>query len=88
MELSLDVMKLCKIAANSGNPNAVSDAGVGAHMSFAAVNGAFLNVKINLPNINDDSYKKNIQDIALVILSEALRLKNEILETVNKKLES
>ncbi len=88
MELSLDVMKLCKIAANSGNPNAVSDAGVGAHMSFAAVNGAFLNVKINLPNINDDSYKKNIQDIALVILSEALRLKNDILETVNKKLES
>lgn len=88
MGLSLDVMKLCKSAAEKGNVNAVSDAGVGTHMSFAAVNGAYLNVKINLPNINDEDYKKNTQEEATKILSAATDLKNDILEIVDKNLES
>ena len=87
MEKSLQALKLCKAVAEMGNENAVSDAGVGALTGYAAVHGAFLNVKINLPGIQDQNFKDEIMQKSDVILTEANILRREILELVESKLE-
>jgi glutamate formiminotransferase/formiminotetrahydrofolate cyclodeaminase len=48
-EVAAEVLDLAHRIAPIGNPNAVSDAGVGAQLASAAVRGAVLNVRINLP---------------------------------------
>ncbi|NQT96485.1 MAG: glutamate formimidoyltransferase [Candidatus Marinimicrobia bacterium] len=53
-ELSLAVMQLAKLLVAKGNPNSVSDAGVAGEVGAAAVNGACLNVLINLPGVTVD----------------------------------
>jgi glutamate formiminotransferase/formiminotetrahydrofolate cyclodeaminase len=88
MERSLEVMKWCKSAAEKGNQNAVSDAGVGALIGCAAVHGAYLNVKINIPGIEDDKFRDKMQQAGKKIISEAYELKDEILKIVDKKLGS
>ena len=55
-ERSLEALALCKAAAETGNRNSASDAGVGAHLARAAVMGACLNVRINLPGIADPAF--------------------------------
>ena len=42
--------------AETGNPNSVSDAGVGALCARSAVMGAFLNVKINAAGLEDKEF--------------------------------
>lgn len=51
-----ELLKLLPAVAEKGNKNAVSDAGVAARMAFAGLEGAALNVKINLPSIKDKGY--------------------------------
>jgi glutamate formiminotransferase/formiminotetrahydrofolate cyclodeaminase len=53
MELAYDSFALAKSMAEIGNPNSVSDAGVGALCARAAVKGAYLNVKINAQDLKD-----------------------------------
>jgi formiminotetrahydrofolate cyclodeaminase len=56
MKHSIDGMALAKIAAEKGNVNSVSDAGVSALMLHAACEGAALNVLINLNSIHDSDF--------------------------------
>lgn len=49
-----DVLGLAERLAPIGNGNAVSDIGVGALLAVAAMRGAALNVRINLPYLADD----------------------------------
>ena len=42
--------------AIKGNPNSITDVGVAMHCVKAAINGAFLNVKINCNELNDKSF--------------------------------
>jgi glutamate formiminotransferase/formiminotetrahydrofolate cyclodeaminase len=53
LEKSLRVMELAAQMADRGNPNSLSDAGVGALMAAAGAEGAYLNVLINLPGLAD-----------------------------------
>ncbi|WP_455069094.1 glutamate formimidoyltransferase, partial [Prevotella nigrescens] len=53
MQASFKVFELCKAMAEEGNPNSVSDAGVGVLAVRAAVLGAGLNVKINASGLKD-----------------------------------
>lgn len=87
MEKALEVLGLCKTVAESGNENAASDAGVGGLMGYAAAYGAYLNVKINLPGIRDQSFKDETMRKAEMILTEANILRREILDLVESKLE-
>lgn len=54
-EVAVEVLDLAHRIAPIGNPNAVSDAGVGGQLASAAVHGAILNVRINLPYLPADS---------------------------------
>ncbi len=56
------VIELAEILVEKGNPNSVSDAGVAAEVALAGVRGACMNVMINIPGVEDESYcneKKN-----------------------------
>ncbi len=53
-KLSLEVMQLALQMVEEGNPNSVSDAGVGAEVAYAGLRGASLNVLINLPGLSAD----------------------------------
>jgi len=53
MDTSYRSIEVMRAMAENGNPNSVSDAGVGALCALAAVEGAFLNVKINASGIDD-----------------------------------
>jgi formiminotetrahydrofolate cyclodeaminase len=50
------VLELCRAAAGIGNQAVMSDAGVGALMALAGVEGAVHNVRINLPHTQDEAF--------------------------------
>ena len=56
MKHCIDALALVQQVAAAGNVNSISDAGVSAHMLHAAVEGAALNVRINLNNLNDSEF--------------------------------
>ncbi len=93
IEVPLDVMKtsnacfgLLRKMAEIGNPNSVSDAGVGALCCKAAVYGAYLNVKINCKDLDDASYVSSVIEEAENILKSAQKEESDILKIVEKKL--
>ncbi len=86
MKNALEVLKLARIVAESGNANAVSDAGVAALTALAAVQGAGLNVKINLPGIKDREFVDQMLAEVQRISDEATALQQQTLETVHSKI--
>ena len=86
MQIAFDSMQVIKAMAAIGNPNSVSDAGVGALCSRAAVVGAFLNVRINASSYNDKEYVREVLKKGDEIQANANKLETEILEIVNKKI--
>jgi glutamate formiminotransferase/formiminotetrahydrofolate cyclodeaminase len=88
MKHSLEVLQWAKVVAEKGNTNAASDAGVASLMALSAVQGAGLNVKINLPGIKDEAFIDRMKNEVKMIVSEATKLQREIIETVQRKIES
>jgi len=86
MELSLESMLTIKAMAEIGNPNSVSDAGVGALCARTAVIGAFLNVKINASGLSDKELAANKISAGEKIVAEAEKLEKEILDIVYGKI--
>ena len=86
MEISLESMEIIKAMAEIGNPNSVSDAGVGALCARSAVMGAYLNVKINSSGMHDDSFGKEKLVKGKEIEEKAIAFEKEILEIVNGKI--
>jgi len=92
-EVPLKVMKLCyesmetiKAMAEIGNPNSVSDAGVGALAARSGVMGAFLNVKINASGLADKEYAAKKIAEGEAIQSKAQKMEQQILTIVNDKI--
>ncbi len=86
MKLSYEAMEMIKVMAEMGNPNSVSDAGVGALAMRSAVMGAFLNVKINSSHLNDKNFINKILKEGKIIEEKTINLEKEILEIVNSKI--
>jgi len=55
-ELCLEILKLTPPIAEKGNANVVSDAATAAHLAFAAIQCALVNVRINLKFLKDPAY--------------------------------
>jgi methenyltetrahydrofolate cyclohydrolase len=77
--VAVEVCRLAKIAAVIGNPQAVTDAGIGAILGEAAVVGAALNVKINLGSIKDAAYVEAAASAIDSLQAEAAALRAEVL---------
>lgn len=86
MQLCYDSMQVIKAMAELGNPNSISDAGVGALAARSGVLGAFLNVKINASGLDDKNFVVEILAKAQKIADNACSLEKEILSTVEKKI--
>ncbi|MFI5149565.1 MAG: glutamate formimidoyltransferase [Bacteroidia bacterium] len=86
MEISFQAMSLIKSMAEIGNPNSVSDAGVGALCCRSAVMGAFLNVKINAGGLTDKTFSADILSRGRALEAQTQALESEILAIVNGKI--
>lgn len=85
-EKCYSILKNQKNIAIYGNKNAVSDIGVGCLLALAGLEGAILNVNINLPTIVDITIKNDAIDKSRKMLEEARILHKEIMSTVNKRI--
>jgi glutamate formiminotransferase/formiminotetrahydrofolate cyclodeaminase len=86
MQLSYDSLSIIKAMAEIGNPNSVSDAGVGALCARSAVMGAFMNVRINASGYDDKAFVNDIIAKGKDIESNTITLETEILKIVNDKI--
>jgi glutamate formiminotransferase/formiminotetrahydrofolate cyclodeaminase len=86
MEASYSSMAIIKAMAETGNPNSVSDAGVGALCARSAVMGAFMNVRINAAGYDDKAFVASLIAKGKQIEDAAIALEKEILEVVNEKI--
>lgn len=86
MKYSLESMIVIGAMAENGNPNSVSDAGVGALCARSAVLGAYLNVKINASGLKDATYKTKVINEAEMMRKEALTKEEQILSVVEHKM--
>jgi glutamate formiminotransferase/formiminotetrahydrofolate cyclodeaminase len=86
MEAAYGSMELIKAMAEKGNPNSVSDAGVGALCARSSVMGAFMNVRINAGSYDDKVFVTDILARGREIENKTIALENDILNIVNGKL--
>ena len=77
IQRSFDVFEICAAMIEKGNPNSVTDAGVGVLCARAAVMGAYLNVKINASSLEDKVFAEE-----MVSKAQAYVMKAKELETV------
>lgn len=84
MKVSLESMNMLKEMAENGNPNSVSDAGVGALCARTAVEGAALNVRINCSGFDDKEFVTKALAQADEMLKKAKEMEREIITVVEK----
>ena len=72
--------------ARYGNRNAVSDVGVGTLLALSGLEGAILNVNINLPGIEDEAIRSEAYDKCRRLSVEGRKLHSEILDIVNLRI--
>lgn len=86
MQVAFESMQVIKAMAETGNPNSVSDAGVGALCARAAVIGAFMNVRINAAGYDDKQFVDEMIARGKETEANTITLEAEILEIVNAKI--
>jgi glutamate formiminotransferase/formiminotetrahydrofolate cyclodeaminase len=86
MEISLASMVVIKAMAETGNPNSVSDAGVGALCARTAVLGAFMNVRINAADLEDKVFVDGVIAKGRQMETDVIAQEAEVLRIVNEKI--
>lgn len=86
LKKSVDALKLAKMVAVKGFKNSLSDAGVAGITAQAAAEGAYYNIRINIPNIKDAKFSSLIMKQAASLKKEAVELGEELREFVEKEL--
>jgi glutamate formiminotransferase/formiminotetrahydrofolate cyclodeaminase len=85
---ALEAVQLAELVAEKGNPNTLSDAGVAGLTARAAAEGAYYNVLINLPSVNDATFKETVKQRAEAAI-DGVRSKTQALhEKVLARLQS
>ncbi len=87
----LEMMRTCDRAyaflstlASDGNPNSISDIGVGALCNHAAIHGAYLNVLINCKDLSDTTFVEKVTQEAAQIMEKSKATSDEILSSVQQ----
>ncbi len=86
MQAAYRTFDICRAMAEEGNPNSVSDAGVGALAARAAVLGAGLNVKINAGGLKNRETADRLIAEANQLIAKANEAEKEIMNIVESKL--
>lgn len=87
MKAAYKAFEVVRAMAVEGNPNSVSDAGVGALAARSAVMGACLNVRINAAGLKDRAAAERLVDEAMEIQALAQQAEKEILAIVDSKID-
>ena len=87
MKAAFKAFDVVRAMAEEGNPNSVSDAGVGALAARSAVMGACLNVKINAAGLKDRAMAEALVNEAMEIQAAAQKAEAEILAVVESKIQ-
>ena len=81
--ISLSSMEVAEKMAEFGNPNSITDAGVGAMAIRVGVMGAILNARVNLRDLNDDDYVRETRDACDAMWNEVISREAAVLNQVN-----
>jgi glutamate formiminotransferase/formiminotetrahydrofolate cyclodeaminase len=83
---SLEAIKLALIVAELGNPNSITDVGVGAQMAYSGLVGGIYNVLINLKDIEDKDFVNKMNSTCSLLKSEAEKYLSKVEEVVESKI--
>ena len=86
MKTTFDLFPLLEAMTEKGNPNSVSDAGVGAICALAAIEGGWLNVMINIGGLKNKDQAGIYKAEASEILEKARQWKEKIFDLVVSKM--
>ena len=84
IQRSFDVFEICAAMIEKGNPNSVTDAGVGVLCARAAVMGAYLNVKINASSLEDKAFAEEMVSKAQAYVVKAKELETALMAKVEE----
>lgn len=84
--VAAEVLALARLVAESGNVNAITDAGVAGRLGLAGAEGAALNVRINLFGIKDEDYRRRTAARVDENLGLARRTAAEVAAVVEKRI--
>jgi glutamate formiminotransferase/formiminotetrahydrofolate cyclodeaminase len=85
-KLSYEAIKIAGIVVEHGNPNSITDVGVGAQIAYTGVKGGIYNVLINLKDIDDKDFVSEMKKACSELEVNALQRLNLILEQVETKI--
>ncbi len=85
-ELSVEALRVAAVVVNHGNPNSITDVGVGAQAALTGVIGGIYNVLINLKEIEDEEFKKEMRERCRILRTDADKLAMAVEMTVNSAL--
>ncbi|HID40295.1 MAG TPA: glutamate formimidoyltransferase, partial [Calditrichaeota bacterium] len=85
-EASLKAIEIAQTVVQYGNPNSITDVGVGAQMAYAGVKGGVYNVLINLKDITDDAFVKRMKQTCALLEEKAAAKLNTVLQRVEAKI--
>ncbi len=83
---SLEAIKVAELVVKHGNPNSITDVGVGAQASYTGVLGGIYNVLINLKDIEDEKFNADMRKQCAALKKEGLERLNVVLNQVEAKL--
>jgi glutamate formiminotransferase / formiminotetrahydrofolate cyclodeaminase len=86
MQTAANAYELLHEMANQGNPASISDVGVGVLATRACIEGAGMNVRINLASLKDKKFKSSLAEKVLQINTDSDTRSRTILRIVESKL--
>lgn len=86
LDKSIGLLKLAKKVARLGNKNSLSDAGVAGLTAQAAAEGAYYNVRINLPSLQDAELRTTLGRKAKALKTRAVKLGNDVRRILDRSL--
>ena len=86
MQAAYDCLPLLREMAEKGNPNSLSDVGVGAICIKTAVRGAWFNVLINAKDLGDSTWAENMVNKAEALLKKNHQECDEIANSIEQRL--
>ncbi|MGL4911343.1 MAG: cyclodeaminase/cyclohydrolase family protein [Romboutsia sp.] len=87
-KLSLKSLELLEFLVEHGNQNAITDIGVGTLMIYTGLEGAILNVKVNLMGLENKELNDSYSTSCKEILSKSKEIKDKILNNIHSQLEA
>jgi formiminotetrahydrofolate cyclodeaminase len=85
-QLSYQAIEIAQTVAKYGNPNSITDVGVGVQSAYTGVLGGIYNVLINLKDIKEEKFNSDMRKTCNELKTKAQNKLNEVLQFVEGKL--